>query len=214
VIAVGLTGGIGSGKSTVSAMLAARGAVIVDADAITRELQQPGQPVFDAIVERFGPAVVGTDGHLDRPALARIVFGDPEALTDLNAIVHPAVGREIAARLAAEAGTDHVVVLDIPLLVESGRSNVAAVIVVDVPEEVALRRLAAQRGMAEDDVRARMASQASREERRAKADYVLDNAGSREELEAQVARLWRELHGRAVAGSAAADAGGPTARGT
>lgn len=144
---VGLTGGIGSGKSSVSALLAARGAVIIDADAITREVQQPGTDVFAAMVERFGDGIVAGDGTLDRPAVADIVFHDPEALADLNAIVHPAVGLETGRRLQEQAETAHLVVLDIPLLVESGGREVAGIIVVDVDPEVAVQRLVAHRGM-------------------------------------------------------------------
>lgn len=193
MLLIGLTGGIGSGKSTVSALLAERGAVVIDADRITRELQQAGTPVFQAMVERFGPGVVASDGELDRQAVADIVFSDGGALADLNAIVHPAVGAEIARRLEAEAPTDHVVVLDVPLLVESGRDDLAALVVVDVDPEVALRRLVTHRGMREDDVRARMARQASREERRARADHVIDNSSTPEDLVEQVDEIWPEL---------------------
>jgi dephospho-CoA kinase len=191
VIVVGLTGGIGSGKSTVSAALAARGAVVIDADAITKELQQPGQPVLAAIANRFGAELLLPDGSLDRPGLAAIVFADADALADLNGIVHPAVREEIAARTAAEAGTDHVVVMDIPLLVES--DNPAApstVIVVDTPEAVAVERLMTFRGFTEEDARARIARQASRQERLAVADRVVDNGGSLADLEAQLDELW------------------------
>jgi dephospho-CoA kinase len=190
VILVGLTGGIGAGKSTVSALLAQRGAVIIDADAITHELQRPGTPVFDAIVERFGDGVVAATGELDRQALADIVFNDADELAALNAIVHPAVGAEMVARLAAEAETDHVVILDVPLLVESGRSDMAGTIVVDVAPEVALERLVDQRGVSEADAKARMARQATREERLAKADRVVDNSGTRAALEAEIDGLW------------------------
>lgn len=190
MILVGLTGGIGAGKSTVSALLAERGAVIIDADAIVHEVQRPGTPVFEAIVEHFGPGVVAADGTLDRPAIAEIVFNDPEQLAALNAIVHPAVGAEMAERMAREAETDHVVVLDVPLLVESGRSDMAGTVVVDVDPEVALHRLVHQRGVPEADARARMARQASREERLAKADQVIDNSGTRAELEARVDEVW------------------------
>lgn len=190
MILVGLTGGIGAGKSTVSAQLAARGAVIIDADAITHELQRPGTPVFEAIVERFGRGVVAADGTLDRPALATIVFNDPDELAALNAIVHPAVGAEMVERLATESTTDHVVVLDVPLLVESGRSDMAATVVVDVPPAVAIDRLVHQRGVSEEDARARMSRQASREERLARADRVIDNSGTRGALEAQIDDLW------------------------
>jgi dephospho-CoA kinase len=193
MLLIGLTGGIGSGKSTVSRLLAARGAVIIDADAITRELQRPGEPVFEAMVERFGPDIVAADGTLDRQAVADRVFGDAEALADLNALVHPAVGAEIAARLQAEADGDRVVVLDVPLLVESGRSDLAALVVGDVDPEVAVRRVVAERGMREDDVRSRIARQVAREDRLAEADHVLDNSGTLEDLEAQVESLWETL---------------------
>lgn len=187
---IGLTGGIGSGKSTVSALLAARGAVVIDADAITRDLQRPGTPVFDAMVERFGPGIVAADGSLDRQAVADIVFVDADALTDLGRIVHPAVGAEIARRLEVEAATDHVVILDVPLLVESGRDDMGALVVVDVDPEVAVGRLVEHRGMREDDARARMARQVSRVDRLAKADIVIDNSGTLEDLAAEVDRAW------------------------
>jgi dephospho-CoA kinase len=193
VILVGLTGGIGSGKSTVSALLAARGAVIVDADAITRALQEPGQPVLAAIVDRFGEAVLHADGRLDRGALAEIVFADPDALEELNRIVHPAVGAEIARRIAAEQDTDHVVVLDIPLLAENPRDGLAATVVVDTPVDVAVERLVRLRGMTEEDARARIGRQATREERIARADRVLDNSGTVTDLERQVDELWAWL---------------------
>lgn len=193
VVLIGLTGGIGSGKSTVSSLLAERGAVVIDADAITRELQSPGTPVFAAMVERFGGGIVATDGSLDRQAVADIVFSDAAALADLGAIVHPAVGAEIARRLEEVAGTDQVVVLDIPLLVESGRDDLAALVVVDVDPDLAVRRLVEHRGMQEADARARMAHQASREDRLAKADLVVDNSGSLDDLAAQVADLWARL---------------------
>jgi dephospho-CoA kinase len=193
MILVGLTGGIGAGKSTVSSLLARHGAVVIDADAITRQLQEPGQPVLAAIVERFGSGVIDSDGRLDRPALAAIVFNDPEALKALNEIVHPAVGAETARRIAAEQDTDHVVVLDVPLLVETGRRGLAAVIVVDVPTDVAVERLVSQRGMSESDARARVAVQASRHDRLAKADIVIDNSGDREALEPRVAEVWEQI---------------------
>lgn len=184
MLVVGLTGGIGSGKSTVASLLAERGAVVVDADRIAREVVAPGGPAHDAVVARFGTT--------DRPAIASIVFADPQARADLNAIVHPAVGFEIAKRLGEHADTDHVVVLDIPLLVEVGRDRypVAAVVVVDAPVEVALERLVQQRGMDEADARARIAAQATREERLAAADFVIDNSGSVERLREEVDRCW------------------------
>jgi dephospho-CoA kinase len=191
MILVGLTGGIGSGKSTVSDLLAARGAVIVDADAITREVQQPGQPVLAAIADRFGAGVISADGSLDRAALAGIAFADQDALKDLNAIVHPAVRAEIERRVAAERDSERVVVLDIPLLVEGGRYGVAGVVVVEAPVAVAVERLVKFRGMDEADARARMAHQATREQRRASADRVIDNSGDRDMLGRQVEELWR-----------------------
>ena len=191
---IGLTGGIGSGKSTVSALLASRGAVIVDADAITKELQQPGMRVFEAMVERFGPGIVAADGTLDRQAVADIVFNDPDALADLNHIVHPAVGEETTRRIVEQAETDNLVVLDIPLLVENaGKRDVVGIVVVDVDPEVALRRLVEQRGMREEDARARMARQATRADRLARADVVIDNAGTLEDLEAEIEAKWPDI---------------------
>lgn len=190
MILIGLTGGIGSGKSTVSARLAELGARVVDADAIVRDVQAPGTEVFAAIVERFGDDVVAEDGSLDRPALAAKVFNDTDELKALNAIVHPAVGVGIAEALAAAAETDDVVILDVPLLVESGRDDMAAMVVVDLDPEIAVARLIEHRGFTEEDARARMSRQASRDERLAKADKVLDNSGSVEDLIAQVDALW------------------------
>ena len=193
MLSLGLTGGIGSGKSTVSAMLEERGAVVVDADRIVRSLQEPGQPVFARMVEEFGPGIVAADGTLDRQAVADIVFGDDDALQRLNAIVHPAVGAAMAERISQLADTDAVVILDIPLLVESGRDDMAAVIVVDVDPEVAVARLVAQRGFSEEDARARMGRQVSRDDRLARADVVLDNSGTLERLAEQVDALWQRI---------------------
>ncbi len=190
VRAIGLTGGMGCGKSTVARLLAERGATVLDADRITRELQRPGQPVFDAIVERFGDEVVAPDGSLDRAALAAVVFGDRAALADLERLVHPEVAAAMGARVAAAAGTDRVLVLDVPLLVEATDYPVAGVVVVDCPVDTAVRRLVVHRGLAEADVRARIARQASREERLARADVVVDNAGPPEALAPQVDRVW------------------------
>ncbi len=186
MILLGLTGGIGAGKSTVSALFASRGAVVIDADQITRELQQPGQPVFDAMVAHFGVSILASDGSLDRAAVAARVFNDADELAALNAIVHPAVGAEMARRLHDEQAGDNIVILDVPLLVESGRDDLALLVVVDVDPEVAIQRLVEHRGMEEADARARVRNQASRAERLAKADVVIDNRGVPEHLEAQV----------------------------
>lgn len=193
MLQLGLTGGIGSGKSTVSERLEAHGAVIVDADRIVRELQAPGQPVFKAMVEAFGDGIVAEDGTLDRPAVAALVFGDADSLAELNGIVHPAVGAEMMRQLQALAETDMIVILDIPLLVEGGRDDLGALIVVDVDPEIALDRLVTQRGFSEEDARARMSRQASREDRVAKADVVIDNSGDLEALHAQVDALWTRI---------------------
>lgn len=197
MLLVGLTGGIGAGKSTVAALLAEHGAVIVDADAIARELQAPGSPVLARMVDRFGDHIVRSDGSLDRAAVAAVVFGDGDdarrALADLNAIVHPALHDEIRRRLAALAGSDRIVVLDFPLLAENPRDDLAATIVVDVPVDVAVQRLVDQRGMDAADARNRIASQATRAERLAVATHVVDNSGDLDHLRAEVAELWRQL---------------------
>ncbi|MET0327000.1 MAG: dephospho-CoA kinase [Ilumatobacteraceae bacterium] len=193
MILVALTGGIGSGKSTVSTILASRGAVVVDADAIVRELQQAGTPLLARLAERFGAGIIRADGELDRPALAAIAFTDDTALADLNGLVHPAVREEMSRRVVAEDGTDHVVVIDTPLLnVRPGR-DFGAIIVVDVPIEVAVERLVAFRGMDETDARARIAKQITRDERVAQADRVIDNGGDLAHLEAQMDDLWAWL---------------------
>lgn len=175
-------------------MLAERGAVVVDADRLAREAVAVGTDGYRAVVDRFGPGVVAGDGDLDRKALAGVVFDDPRALADLNAIVHPPVRAAIAERVAGLVGTDAVVVLEIPLLVESGRSYGASqVIVVDCPEEVAVRRLVEGRGMEEADARRRIAAQVSRSDRLAAADVVIDNAGSVADLRRQVDAAWDDL---------------------
>jgi dephospho-CoA kinase len=191
MLRIGLTGGIGSGKSTVSALLAERGAVVVDADSIAREVVQPGTPGLAAVAEAFGTDVLAADGSLDRPALAAVVFADPEARRRLDGIVHPLV-RARAAELEAAAPPGAVVVHDVPLLVETGqagRFDLVLVVAADVETRVA--RLVG-RGLTEDDARARIAAQATDEQRRAVADVVLDNSGTREQLAAQVDRFWRE----------------------
>jgi dephospho-CoA kinase len=192
MILVGLTGGIGSGKSTVSELLAVKGAVIVDADAIVRQVQEPGRPVLAAIAERFGPRVLTAEGALDRAGLAALVFNDAEALKALNGIVHPAVRAEMRRQVQEQRHTDRVVVMDVPLMVEGGRRryNVGGVVVVDVPVEVAVDRLVRFRAMDETDARARIGRQVSREERLAVADRVIDNSGDREALAVQVDEVW------------------------
>lgn len=191
MILLGLTGGIGSGKSTVSAMLAGRGAVIIDADAIVRELQAPGQPLLAELAAEFGDSILGADGSLDRAALAAAAFGDKEKVATLNRIVHPAVGREMNRRLEEQRDTDNIVVLDIPLLAENPRKGLCGVIVVDVPVDTAVERLMKHRGFSESDARARVANQASRETRLAIADRVLDNSGDIASLESQVNEVWQ-----------------------
>jgi dephospho-CoA kinase len=200
MLLVGLTGGIGSGKSTVSEALERRGAVVVDADRIVKELQQSGTEVFAEMVERFGDGIVGPDGQLDRPAVAAIVFSDADALADLGAIVHPRVRDEMTRRLEELAATDEVVVLDVPLLVESGWEGMSGVIVVDLDPDVAVSRLVEFRGFDESDARNRIANQASREDRLAKADMVVDNGGDLASLEAQVDRVWEWISGLEPAG--------------
>lgn len=198
MLRIGLTGGIGSGKSTVSALLARRGAVIIDSDRIAREVVEPGTPGLAAVVEAFGPQVLTADGALDRPALAAVVFADPEARRTLDAIVHPLV-RARAEELAAAAPAGAVVVHDVPLLVETGQAgSYDVVLVVEACPETRVARLV-QRGLAEADARARMAAQATDEQRRAVAHVVLDNSGTPEELAAQVDRFWAERVEPAVA---------------
>jgi dephospho-CoA kinase len=193
MILVGLTGGIGSGKSTVSSMLASRGAEIIDADQITREVQQPGSPVVEAIADRFGDEVLDADRGLRRAELAEIVFSDADALRDLNAIVHPAVGEGINRRVDSLVQTDRIVVLDIPLLTENPRAGLQGKVVVDVPAEVQVDRLVRYRGFTDDEARARIARQASREDRLRGADFVIDNSGTVDELDQQVNELWQWL---------------------
>ncbi|MGA0144762.1 MAG: dephospho-CoA kinase [Ilumatobacteraceae bacterium] len=194
MILVGLTGGIGSGKSTVSDLLRQRGAIVVDADAITREVQLPGSPVLVELAEAFGDHVIAADGTLDRAAVANVVFGDPEALKRLNAIVHPAVGRLMNDRILEQRATQNVVILDIPLLTENPREGLQGRIVVDVPVETQVERLVSFRGFTEDDARARIARQATRDERLAGADFVIDNSGAPEDLAEQIDRLWTWLN--------------------
>ncbi|MFW3169071.1 dephospho-CoA kinase [Geodermatophilus sp. CPCC 206100] len=191
MLRIGLTGGIGSGKSTVAGLLAARGARVVDADRIAREVVAPGTPGLAAVVEAFGPSVLTADGALDRPALAAVVFADPAARARLDGIVHPLV-RARAAEQVAAAPPDAVVVQDVPLLVETGQAaSYDLVLVVEADLDTRVRRLE-QRGLTEADARARIAAQATDEQRRAVADVVLDNSGTPEQLAEQVDRFWAE----------------------
>jgi dephospho-CoA kinase len=197
VLRIGLTGGIGSGKSTVSRLLAERGAVIVDADAIAREVVERGTPGLAAVIEAFGDAVLAADGSLDRAALAAVVFADPEARRTLDAIVHPLV-RARAVEVAAAAPPDAVVVNDVPLLAETGQaSSYDVVLVVETDPATRIARLV-QRGLTAEDARARIAVQATDEQRRAIADVVLDNSGTPEQLAAQVESFWAEWVAPAV----------------
>lgn len=206
MLLVGLTGGIGAGKSTVARLLEARGAVIVDADQVARDVVEPGMPAFDRLVERFGPEILGPDGRLDRPRLAEIAFATEEGTAALNAITHPAVGEEFLRRMAA-APADGIVVCDVPLLVESEDARSRGyqfVIVVEAPRELRLERLEG-RGVPRPDAEARMAKQATDEERRAHATWVVDNSGDRAHLEAQVDSIWARL----LEAAGSAGGGGP-----
>lgn len=197
MLRVGLTGGIGAGKSEVSARLAAQGAVVIDADTIAREVVEPGTEGLAEVVEAFGPEVLLPDGTLDRPRLGDIVFADPELRSKLNAIVHPRVGARMA-ELEQAAGPGAIVVLDVPLIAETGRTNAYdLIVVVDAPPRVQVDRLVRRRGMTREQARARMEAQASREQRLAIADIVVDNSGSLGELDRQVGDLWTELRRRA-----------------
>jgi len=198
VITVGLTGGIGSGKSTVSGLLASYGAVVIDADVLAREAVATGTPGLARVVEEFGTGVLGQDGSLDRPRLAALVFGDPERLAALNAIVHPYVAARRAELTseAAEATPGAIVVFDVPLLVENGLADTDdydVVVVIDAVDETRLGRLVDGRGMDEDQARARMAAQAGREDRLAVADVVIENDGDLAHLQLQVEALWARL---------------------
>jgi dephospho-CoA kinase len=193
VLRVGLTGGIGSGKSEVSRRLAERGAVVIDADLLAREVVEPGTDGLTEVVEEFGRHLLGADGRLDRPALGRLVFGDPDARRRLEAIIHPRV-RARAAEIEAAAAPDAIVVHDIPLLVETGQADrFDVVLVVDVPPGVQLERLVTQRNLSDAEARERIASQATREQRLAVADVVIDNSGSLADLDAAVAEAWSRL---------------------
>ena len=200
MLLVGLTGGIASGKSTVSAMLAEQGAEVIDADHIARQVVMPGTPAWCKIREHFGPGVLHPDGQIDRQALADIVFADKTRLALLNEITHPAIFARIADRLEEHHDQDVVVVLDAALLIEAGLSEgVDVVIVVHSPQEIQLERLAAQ-GMGERDASDRIAAQLAPEKRLARADIVIDNSGSLEKLGRRVDEVWQELQRLLAAG--------------
>jgi dephospho-CoA kinase len=189
---VGLTGGLGAGKSTVAGLLAQHGAIVIDADAIAREVVRAGTPGFAAVVERFGPDIVGADGELDRARLAKIVFADETARNDLNGIVHPLVGRR-SAEIMADTPDGAIVVYDVPLLAEGGLAEgFDVVVVVEAELATRLRRLD-ERGLAEADARARIAAQATDEQRRAIADEIVHNDGTQQELADQIRDLWPRL---------------------
>ncbi len=196
-VRVGLTGGVASGKSTVSAILTELGAVVIDADLIAREVVARGTPGLEAVVAEFGPELLTPDGDLDRPAMGALVFGDPEARKRLEAIVHPLVHRR-SAELEEQAGDSAVVVHDIPLLAEVGRAgSFDAVVVVDAPPDLQVSRMVEDRGWTREDAESRIAAQATRADRLAIATYVVDNTGTRDELRAQVEEIYAALAVRA-----------------
>jgi len=195
---VGLTGGIGSGKSTVSARFAQLGAAVVDADRIAREVVEPGEPALDELVERFGDDLLRPDGTLDRKALAAIVFSDDRARADLNAITHPRIGAELldrVQRLRNDPPDSGIVILDVPLLTESMATVQGhdVLVVVEAPEQIRVQRVVASRDTSEDDVRARIRTQQTDEERRTVATHVIDNSGDLDDLYAQVDRVFTDL---------------------
>jgi len=192
MLAVGLTGGIGSGKSAVADLLVERGAVLIDADQVARQVVEPGGPAYEPLVDRFGPGILAADGTIDRQALAAVAFADDESRLALNAITHPAIGLAMIEARDAHADSDDIVVLAIPLLTAAHRDTVRLheVVVVDCPTDIALERLLSQRAFDRADAEARIRSQISREERVREADYVLDNSGDRAALEGEVAKLW------------------------
>ena len=190
MILIGLTGGIGCGKTEVSRLLEKRGAVIVDADLLVRELQQPGAEIFLRMVEMFGDKVVAADGSLDRAAVANEVFNDAETLGKLNLLIHPVVRRVMNERVESYRSTDEVVVLDIPLLVENPREGLDGILVVDLDPQIAIERIVDQRKMSIDDAKARVSRQSSREQRLAIANHVIDNSGDRDALAKQVEIAW------------------------
>jgi dephospho-CoA kinase len=202
MLLVGLTGGIGTGKSTMARMLEKRGAVVFDADVLAREAVAPGTPGFDQVVERFGPNVLAPGGGLDREALASIVFSDPAARRDLEGIVHPEVRRMFAEGCEEYRDSDRVVVFSAPLLIETGMHTAFdRLIVVSAPVATQIERLMRDRGMAERDVQARIAAQLPLEAKAEVADILVDNEGTLEDLERRVERVWRDLDDQARAGT-------------
>ncbi len=211
MVVVALTGGIGSGKSTVASRLVGHGAVLVDADAIARDVVEPGQPALDALVERFGPGILDADGRLDRAALAAVAFADPESRAALEAITHPAINEEFTRRIR-DAPADAIVLCDVPLLAESTQAQgrgYQLVIVVEAPRAVRLDRLE-RRGVPRADAERRMAAQATDDTRRALATYVIDNGGDLTTLERRVDEVWHDLERRRDGNPSTERADGPT----
>jgi dephospho-CoA kinase len=202
LLLVGLTGGIGSGKSTVARMLERRGAVVFDADVLSRDAVAPGTVAHRRVVDRFGPRILTPDGEIDRAALAEIVFSDPAARRDLEAIVHPEVRRMFEEGCEPYRGTDEIVVLSAPLLVETGMdAELQTLVVVSTTEDTQVERLIRDRAMSEQAVRSRIRAQSSLEAKAEAADFIIDNEGSLEDLERQVDRVWEALLARAEAGT-------------
>ena len=191
MLEIGLTGGIGSGKSTAAAAFVGQGAVLIDADQIVRDLQKPGEKVFEEMVSKWGPDILTSEGELDRQLVANIVFADPEELAALNMIVHPAVREEMTNRRQAFAETDNTVILEIPLLVESGYRNFDVIVVVDVDTDTAIKRLVKYRSFDEEDARNRLERQVSRESRTEIADYVIENNNSMAEFNNEILKCWK-----------------------
>jgi len=190
LLEIGLTGGIGSGKSTAAAGFVTHGAALIDADQIVRDLQQPGEKVFEEMLSKWGSDILASDGQLDRQLIANIVFSNPEELTVLNEIVHPAVREEMTNRRQVYLDTDNTVILEIPLLVESGYRNFDAIVVVDVDTEIAVERLVKYRSFEEEDARKRIEKQVSRKSRTEIADYVIENNTSIEAFEGEINKCW------------------------
>ncbi len=191
MLEIGLTGGIGSGKSTAAAAFVGQGAVLIDADQIVRDLQKPGEKVFEEMVSKWGPDILTSEGELDRQLVANIVFADPEELAALNMIVHPAVREEMTNRRQAFVETDNTVILEIPLLVESGYRNFDVIVVVDVDTDTAIKRLVKYRSFDEEDARNRLERQVSRESRTEIADYVIENNNSMAEFNNEILKCWK-----------------------